>query len=90
MSDYSDGYDNENWEQVGPVATGATVAVGVELGRFEASNRELMSFHVGQVVELHRSPYEPVDLVVDGQKFGQGELVEINGQMGIRIVKIFE
>ncbi len=89
MSDYSE-YGDGNYDEVGAVVGGASVPVAIELGRFESSNRELMGFHVGQVIDLRRSPYEPVDLVVDGRVFAKGELVEIDGQMGIRIVKLFE
>jgi len=42
----------------------------------------------GQVIELSRSPGEPVDLVVDGKRVGKGELVEIDGELGVRILSL--
>jgi len=31
---------------------------------------------------------EPVDLVVDGKRIGKGELVEIDGELGVRILSL--
>ena len=65
-----------------------TVAMVVELGRVMVSAADVMGLRPGQVVELSRSPGEPVDLVVDGKRIGKGELVEIDGELGVRILSL--
>jgi type III secretion protein Q len=40
----------------------------------------------GAVVDLHRDPREPVRLAVNGRVIGTGELVEIEGRLGVRIL----
>ena len=47
-----------------------------------------MGLRPGQVIELSRSPGEPVDLVVAGKRIGKGELVEIDGELGVRILSL--
>src|SRR5690606_34451231 len=50
------------------------VAMVVELGRVSVSAADVMGLRPGQVIELSRSPGDPVDLVVDGKRLGKGEL----------------
>ena len=71
-----------------PVLSDVPVPLIVEMGRVECRARDIMHLRVGQVMELHRSPYAPLDLVVNGQLLGKGELVEIEGQLGIRIIEL--
>ncbi len=65
-----------------------TVAMVVELGRVMVSAADVMGLRAGQVIELSRAPGEPVDLVVDGKRIGKGELVEIDGELGVRILSL--
>ena len=52
------------------------------------SAADVMGLRAGQVIELSRAPGEPVDLVVDGKRIGKGELVEIDGELGVRILNL--
>ena len=79
----------DNLDVMGPVLGTVPVPLVVELGRVETNARELMHMRMGQILELRRSPYEPLDLVVNGQVYGKGELVEIEGQIGLKIVKLY-
>ncbi len=65
-----------------------TVALVVELGRVMVSAADVVQLRPGQVIELSRAPAEPVDLVVDGKRIGKGELVEIDGELGVRILSL--
>jgi type III secretion system YscQ/HrcQ family protein len=65
-----------------------TVAMVVELGRVMVSAADVMGLRPGQVIELSRQPGEAVDLVVDGKRIGKGELVEIDGELGVRILSL--
>jgi len=64
------------------------VAMVVELGRVMVSAADVMGLRPGQVIELSRQPGEPVDLVVDGKRIGKGELVEIDGELGVRLLSL--
>jgi type III secretion system YscQ/HrcQ family protein len=60
----------------------------VELARVPVTAEQVVSLRAGQVVELHRAPGEPVDLSVNGKVVARGELVEIEGQLGVRILSL--
>jgi type III secretion system YscQ/HrcQ family protein len=62
--------------------------ISIELGRVAISAEELVSIQVGQVIELNRGPGEPVDLSVKGKVVARGELVEVEGQLGVRIISL--
>jgi type III secretion system YscQ/HrcQ family protein len=88
-AEHSDGYD-EDLPSVDAAAMLAdvTVAMVIELGRVQVSAADVMGLRPGQVIELGRSPGEAIDLVVDGKRIGKGELVEIDGEMGVRILSL--
>jgi type III secretion system YscQ/HrcQ family protein len=73
---------------------GLTADVPVQLvavlGKKVISIKEILSLKKGQVLELNRFPNEAVDLVANGKLMAKGELVEIDGKLGVRIIKIFE
>lgn len=73
---------------------GLTADVPVQLvavlGKKAISIKEILSLKKGQVLELNRFPNEAVDLVANGKLMAKGELVEIDGKLGVRIIKIFE
>ncbi len=98
-AEHSDGYEDDDGAYVeegdeapSPEAAGllddVTVAMVVELGRVMVSAADVMGLRPGQVIELSRAPGEPVDLVVDGKRIGKGELVEIDGELGVRILSL--
>lgn len=60
------------------------------MGKKTMTIREIISMNKGQVVELNRFPNEAIDLVANGKLMAKGELVEIDGKLGVRIIKIFE
>jgi flagellar motor switch protein FliM len=62
--------------------------ISVELARVPVTADQVVSLRVGQVVELHRAPGEPVDLSVNGKVIARGELVEMEGQLGVRILSL--
>lgn len=63
----------------------------VELGGNKMSLREINSLHVGQVIDLGRGPTDSVNLVTDGsdESVAVGELVDIEGRLGVRLTKVF-
>ena len=44
--------------------------------------------HGGQILRLGRGPSDPVDLVVNNRVFARGELIEVDGELGVRLVQL--
>jgi flagellar motor switch/type III secretory pathway protein FliN len=63
----------------------------VLLGGRRISLNELQKIRVGQIIELGCRPNDPVELVTDSENrpIASGELIEIEGQLGVRLTKIF-
>lgn len=62
--------------------------VTVELGRTRMKVREILDLAPGSVVELGKSPSEPVDLMVNGVLTARGEVVVVDDHFAIRITKL--
>lgn len=80
--------EGDNLAEMEPLLGDMPVAVVVELGRVELTAEEIVCLRPGQLLELGRSPTDPVDLVVNGRLLAKGELVEIEGQLGVRIASL--
>ena len=63
------------------------VLVRVEIGEAQMSAREWATFGRGDVVALGRRVGEPVILRVGGVAVARGDLVELEGEVGVRIVE---
>lgn len=61
------------------------VRLHIVLGQLELSLAELDALAPGSIVELDRGKSEPVQLAINGKVAGQGELVEVEGKLGVRI-----
>lgn len=62
--------------------------IAVEVGRVSLTADELVSLKVGHVFDLNRVSGEPLDLSVNGRIVARGELVEVDGNLGVRIVNL--
>lgn len=80
--------DSDNLDEAGPLLGDIPIAVVVELGRVQLTADEVIRLRAGQIVELGRSPADPVDLVVAGKLLAKGELVEIEGALGVKILSL--
>jgi type III secretion system YscQ/HrcQ family protein len=60
----------------------------IELGRLNMTVREIAELRQGEVLELGRSPTEPVALVVEGRVIGGGKLVNVEGEIGVQITSL--
>jgi flagellar motor switch/type III secretory pathway protein FliN len=66
------------------------VVVRVELGAVSMSAREWARLGPGDVIETGQRIAEPVVLRIAGREVGRGELVNVDGQVGVRIQKLYE
>lgn len=62
--------------------------VQAELGRTKLLVKEILKLGVGSVVELDKEAGEPVDILVNNKLIARGEVVEIDGNFGVRIQEI--
>jgi len=60
------------------------------MGKKTMTIKEILSLGKGQILELNRFPNEAIDLVANGKLMAKGELVEIDGKLGVKIIRIFE
>lgn len=75
-------------EEMMDFASDVPVQVVAVLGKRSLSMKELLNVQMGQVIELNRPLNEVVDLVANGKLLARGELVNIDGKMGVRIIKM--
>jgi len=65
-----------------------TAELTVTLGSVALSLRQLTELAVGQVVSLGRPLHGPFELRIAGKPIGRGELVDVEGSLGVRIVSL--
>ena len=63
----------------------AEVEITVQLGRAVVPVRELAALQPGSVLELDRPIAGPVDLHVGDRRIARGEIVDVEGRLGVRI-----
>lgn len=66
------------------------VRVVFEFGRSEMTLKELANLGAGSIVALPASLDEPVSLIANGRRIGQGEPVQIGEALGVRITRLFD
>jgi flagellar motor switch/type III secretory pathway protein FliN len=52
------------------------------------SAEDIVGLKVGHVFDLNRVAGEPLDLSVNGKIIARGELVEVEGNLGVRILSL--
>ncbi|NOX88625.1 MAG: flagellar motor switch protein FliN [Calditrichaeota bacterium] len=62
--------------------------ITVELDRKSMLVSELLKLGKGSIVEFQKSAGEPLDILVNGRKFAEGEVVVIDDKFGIRITQL--
>lgn len=60
----------------------------IEIGRTTMTVNEVLDVGVGSVIQLDRMVGEPVDIFVSDRKLGEGEVVVIGEQFGVRITRL--
>jgi type III secretion protein Q len=79
------------------VATGYTPRVAlddahleltVRLGGVAMTLRQLAELAVGQIVPLGRPLAGPYEICAGGRRLGEGELVDVDGELGVRILTL--
>ena len=66
------------------------VDLRVELGHAVLTIGEILRLGQGSIIALDRLTGSPVDLVVNGKYVGQGDVVVVDENFGIRITKLLK
>lgn len=66
------------------------VDIHVELGHTALSIRDVLKLGIGSVVELDRMAGSAADIIVNGKLVGQGDVVVVGENFGIRIAKLVD
>lgn len=61
------------------------VRVSAELGRARLPVGDVLDLSSGAVVDLDREADAPVDIYVNGLRFGSGRLVAVDGEWAVRL-----
>jgi flagellar motor switch protein FliN len=67
---------------------GISLRMSVEVGSASLTFAELLELGEGQVVELDRQVNDLLDILVNGTLVARGEIVEVDGRYGIRVVDV--
>jgi type III secretion system YscQ/HrcQ family protein len=65
------------------------VTLTIELGRVNLPLQRLADLKPGDVIELGRHAREPVELTSNGKLIARGELVQIDTELGVRVLNVF-
>jgi flagellar motor switch/type III secretory pathway protein FliN len=65
-----------------------TVKISFELGQIELSLKEINDLKIGKIIPTNITPNHPINLSVNGKVIAQGELVLLDGILGIQIVNL--
>lgn len=64
--------------------------VSIELGRTNMLIREILRLGRGSVIEFDKLVSEPVDVLINGKKVAEGEVVVIDKHFGIRVTTLID
>lgn len=91
-------YNNINNEEVNVLSTSDNsnhpiddipVMIAFEVGRKEVSVRELKNFTEGTVIDFPNIDQNNIQILANGTLIGQGSLIQIGEEMGVKIDRIF-
>ena len=66
------------------------VEIVCEVGRVSMSGRELLELTPGAIIQVSRPLAGPVDLTVGGRLIARGELVDVEGDLGVRLTEVVD
>jgi flagellar motor switch protein FliN len=68
--------------------SGISLRMSVEVGSASLTLAALLALNEGSVVELDRQANDLLDILVNGTLVAKGEIVDVNGRYGIRVVDV--
>ena len=80
--------EEDNLAQTEGLLRDVPAPVVIELGRLQMNTAQVIRLKEGQILRLPRSTQDPVDLVVNDKVFARGELIEVDGELGVRLLHL--
>ena len=62
--------------------------LSVRLGTKIVLLKDILRWDVGEIIELEQMVNEPLEILINGVKIGEGEAVIVEGKFGLKIKKI--
>ncbi len=87
-TELNDEFESES-EDVSVVLDNVMLNVNIVLACRKMNLEELSRLRNGQIIELGCKATDAVELQTDGKKIAVGELVDIEGNLGVRLTKVF-
>lgn len=84
----TDQSDHTEGDPLNPDVESATMNLEVRIGKVSMELAELAALRRGQILDCQRPVSGPVELVVDGARVGRGELVCVDGRLGVRVLSV--
>lgn len=69
---------------------GISLPISIELGRTNLEIRSILDLRRGSIIEFDKMASEPVDIVINGKKMAEGEVVVIDKHFAIRITSLVD
>jgi flagellar motor switch protein FliN len=67
-----------------------SLPVSIELGKTQMVIKDILELERGSIIEFDKMASEPVDILINGKKMAEGEVVVIDKHFGIRITSLSE
>ncbi|MCL4539913.1 MAG: flagellar motor switch protein FliN [Bacteroidetes bacterium] len=66
------------------------LSVTVELGKTSMMIKDILALSRGSIIEFDKLVSEPVDIMVNGRKMAEGEVVIVDKHFGIRVTSLVD
>ncbi len=63
--------------------------MSIELGRINLNVKEVLDLKEGSILETEKLSGNPMEILVNNQLFGRGEVVVVGDNLAIRITELF-
>lgn len=64
------------------------VEISIEIARVEMLLKDVLNLETGSIININKSPQDPVEIYVNGKAVGKGEIVMLDEFVGVRIIEL--
>jgi len=86
--DRVDDVGKKNWPSAFEVLLGVGVSVSVDLGSAKMELGEILNLTKAGLIVLNQQVGEPVLIRLNGVPYARGEVVEVSGRYGVKVVEM--
>ena len=70
------------------ILTDVPFIIEAEMGRTQRTFRDVLKYNQGSLIEFDKEEDTPIELRINGRLIAKGEIVEIDGNYGVRILEL--